>query len=269
MTMHPIDRHRYNFDPPALEGTFVRRYKRFFAEVDLPGTGRVVAHCPNTGSLRGCLLPGARALVTPAANPARKLRYTWRAIEVAGTWVGVDTSLAETLVHGALQRGLIAELADFCQLESQVTYGSEGRSRIDFLLTREVAGKRAIGAGTTIVGTQKIYVEVKNTTLMQPERWGRRGRRRRRFAAFPDAVTERGRKHLYELAHVVEQGHRAALVLCVQRSDCEGFVPAVAIDPAWSASLREVVDRGVEVYCLTGCLDARGCTLDRQLPVWL
>lgn len=258
------------FDPPAIEGIFVRRYKRFFADVELPGIGRVVTHCPNTGSLRGCLLPGARALVTPATNPNRKLKYTWRAIEVGGSWVGVDTSLAETLVQQALERGVIDELRGFHRMQSQVVYGAEGRSRIDFLLTFEVAGQRAAGARVTpVMGEQQVYVEVKNTTLMMPERWGRRGRRRRRFAAFPDAVTERGRKHLYELAHVLDQGHRAALVLCVQRSDCEGFIPAEAIDPTWTASLREVVARGVEVYALTGRFGAEGFVLDRRLPVWL
>lgn len=258
------------FDPPAISCVFVRRYKRFFAEVELACGTRVVAHCPNTGSLRGCLVPGARALVTPATNPNRKLRWTWRAINIGGAWVGVDTSLAESLARQAIEHGVIDELRGFSDIRQQVVYGVEGRSRIDLLLRREVRGQVAAGAGPApVLGTEQVYVEVKNTTLLMPERYGRCGRPRRRFAAFPDAVTERGRKHLYELAHVVREGHRAALILCVQRSDCDGFIPARAIDPAWSESLSEVVQQGVEVYALTGSFDAQGFALTRRLPVWL
>ena len=133
-------------------------------------------------------------------------------------------------------------------MTTQVAYGADGaRSRIDLLLSRGGApapGSR--GERRPYVGDERVYVEVKSTTMrLAPG-----------IAAFPDAVTERGRKHLEDLRGVVAAGHRAALVLIVQRGDCSRFAPADAIDPAWGAELRRSIAAGVEVYALRARVDA-------------
>lgn len=220
------------FEPPLRRGRLIRRYKRFFADLELEGIGEVTAHCPNTGSLRGCLVPGAPVLAHHSDDPRRRLAWTWAAVEIDGTWVGVWSARAEALVREAIEGGeLLPELAGYPTIQTQVAYGG-GRSRIDLLLGREGDPRR-------------IYVEVKSTTMrLAPG-----------VAAFPDAVTERGRKHLDDLRGVVLAGHRAALVLVVQRGECPRFAPAEAIDPAWTAALRRAIRAGVEVYALGVRLD--------------
>ncbi|MEZ4382669.1 MAG: DNA/RNA nuclease SfsA [Nannocystaceae bacterium] len=237
------------FDPPLRRGRLIRRYKRFFADLELEGIGEVVAHCPNTGSLRGCLVEGAPVLAHFADDPKRRLQWTWAAVEIDGTWIGVWSAKAEAIVAEAIAGGaLLPELAGYERMTTQVAYGADGaRSRIDLLLSRGGApapGGR--GARRPYVGDERVYVEVKSTTMrLAPG-----------IAAFPDAVTERGRKHLEDLRGVVAAGHRAALVLIVQRGDCPRFAPADAVDPAWGAELRRSIAAGVEVYALRARVDA-------------
>jgi sugar fermentation stimulation protein A len=253
------------FDPPLTRGVLLRRYKRFFVDVRLDDGTEVVAHCPNTGSLLGCLEEGAPVLLEPAKNPERKLRWTWKMVKIGRSWVGVDTSIANQLVADALQRGAIGELGGYERVVPEVKYGREGRSRIDLLLSRGgEAQKRGKGRAALLsyAGDERVYVEVKNTTLVEP-------RDGRRVAAFPDAVTERGRKHLLELADVVEQGHRAAMVFSIQRSDCEVFAPADAIDPEYGKVLREVMARGVEAYALSARIGPRELRLAKRLDIVL
>lgn len=250
------------FDPPLTEGTFLRRYKRFFVDVRLDDGQEVVAHCPNTGSLAGCLQEGARVLVEPAANPERKLRWTWKMVRIGRSWVGVDTGIANRLVADAIGAGALPALSGYERIVPEVKYGAEGRSRIDLLLSRGGEPRKKGTSRAALLsyeGDERVYVEVKNTTLVTPE-----GR-----AAFPDAVTERGRKHLGELMQVVAEGQRAAMVFSVQRSDCEAFVPADDIDPAYGRALREAVEAGVEAYALAASIGPRQVRLHRPLAIEL
>jgi sugar fermentation stimulation protein A len=251
------------FDPPLVEGRLVRRYKRFLVDVRLDDGTVVTAHCTNTGSLLGCLGEGAPVMLAPAPGKGRKLAWTWKLVRMAGTWIGVDTSLAVPLVREALVRGLLPELDGFERVVPEVRYGLEGKSRIDLLLSRggvPVSGK---GARQLFEGDDRCYVEVKNTTLSFE---GPDGARR---AAFPDAVTERGRKHLAELVEMRRRGHRAAMVYCAQRSDCADFAPADAIDPAYGEALREALGEGVEAYALAMATGPRAIRPLRRLPLIL
>ena len=204
---------------PTVEGTLIKRYKRFLADIELPSGEILTAHCPNTGSLKGCLQPGSRVVLRDSQNPARKLQYTLQTIEVSGTWVNVDTGLPEALALEAVRADKIPSLRGYESVRTQVKYGKN--SRIDLLLESEQKGK--------------CYVEVKNTTLVD----GKRG-------LFPDAVTERGRKHLVELKDMVDEGHRSVMLFIVSRNDVSSFAPAGEIDPKYAATLREVCDAGVE-----------------------
>ena len=244
------------FEPPLQQGRFLRRYKRFFMDFEGEDGTSYTAHCPNTGSLQGCLEEGAPVLVQSVDNPQRKLRYGWKAIQIGGAWVGVDTSISNRLVADAIAAGHVPQLAGYDRMISEVRYGRDGGSRIDLLLSR---GGVAAGRGKRALyeGDERVYVEVKNTTLAL----------QKGCAAFPDAVTERGRKHLLELAAVVEQGHRAAMVFCVQRNDCQRFVVADEIDPAYGESFRQALACGVEAYAFAAPVTADGVELGTPLRI--
>lgn len=229
-------------DLPTLEGRFLRRYKRFFVDVELDGGAVVVAHCPNTGSLAGCLVEGAPVVLRDTQNDARKLRYVFQAIRVGKTWVNVDTSLPNAVVFDAVERGLVPELAGYPRAEREKKYGES--SRIDLLLT----GERG----------ELCYVEVKNTTYAEGD-----------VAKFPDAVTERGLKHLNELGNMVDAGHRAVQFFLVSRGDTTSFAPAERIDPKYAAGLRRAAERGVELLAYDTSVTPRRLELRRKLEVRL
>ncbi len=245
------------FDPPLIETRFQRRYKRFFADVDaLDGVaeeGPLTVHCPNSGSMLGCVAPGIRAWISDSGNPARKLRYTLELLEVRApdvhgtpghpTRVCVNTQRPNHLVEEALCRGRLPSLAGFDRLDREVAYGAEG-SRIDLRLH---------------FGERLAYVEVKNATM------GVGGGR----TLFPDAVTTRGAKHLRELQAMVAQGHRGVLVFCAGRDDTQIVAPADHIDPAYGRALREAAAAGVEIYALRARIDNTDIELVDEVPVEL
>ncbi len=254
------------FNPPLVRGTFLRRYKPFFVDADVPGLGTVVAHCPNTGRLTGLLREGAPVLLTPMDRPDRKLKWTWTMILGDRGWVGVDTGLAPILVKEAVQGGVIPELGGYERMVPEVKYGRSGRSRIDLLLSRggelDANVRPRPRKGREVYrGDKRVYVEVKNTTLV-------RDGEGQRIGAFPDAVTQRGRKHLEELMWVLEKGWRAAMVFALQRSDCDAFVAADDIDPEYGKTLRTAMKEGVEAYAVCAQrVGAGGLCLTRRLPI--
>jgi sugar fermentation stimulation protein A len=99
------------FPEPLIPGRLQRRYKRFLSDVVLDDGTEVVAHCANPGSMLGLAQPGSRVWLSPAANPARKLRYSWELVEAGGALVGINTGRANALVGEALEAGRVPELA--------------------------------------------------------------------------------------------------------------------------------------------------------------
>ena len=207
-----------------LEGRLIQRYKRFLADVELADGSVVTAHCTNTGSMKSCWEPGDRVLLERAANPDRKLKYTWLACERPGGWVGVETGMPNRVVAEAARRDAIPGLSGLREVRTEVKYGAE-RSRIDVLASD--------GEG------RQVFIEVKNTTLKEGP-----------FVLFPDAVSERGTKHLRELQGMVREGHRAALAFFVHRTDVEAFDAAREIDPAYAAELDRAAEAGVLILPL-------------------
>jgi sugar fermentation stimulation protein A len=226
----------------ALTGRFLRRYKRFFADVELDDGSVITAHCPNTGSLEGCLVEGAPAILRDSGNPARKLRYTWQAVEIEGTWVNVDTSLPNHVVREGIESGRIRPLSGYASVRAEVRYGTG--SRIDLLLSSP--------------GRPDCYVEVKSTTLTKGT-----------TALFPDAVTSRGLKHLNELIEVVRAGDRAVQLFLIARDDVRRFAPADEIDPEYCDGLRRAADAGVEVLAYSTRVGLGGIDIARKLEVRL
>jgi sugar fermentation stimulation protein A len=219
------------FPAPLIRGTLIKRYKRFLADVllesPLPdGRREVVAHCANSGSMLTVCEPGSEVWVSPAANPDRKLQFSWELIRVGRSLVGINTMHPNKLAAEAIADGTIVELQDYATIRREVKYGRN--SRIDLLLESPAR--------------PPCFVEVKNVTLV----------RGRGFAEFPDAVTSRGAKHLDELIDQVALGNRAVMLYLAQRSDCTSFAAAHDIDPTYAKGLVKAQRAGVEVLAY-GC----------------
>lgn len=228
------------FPEPLVPGTLVKREKRFLVHVRLEGGRTVVAHTNNTGSMLGAGEPGSRVWLSPADHPRRTLKWTYELVEARpGVLVGINTLAANRLAAEAIAAGVIPELRGYGELRREVRVAGGGR--IDLLLEG--------GAG-------RCWVEVKNVTLVD------RGR-----ALFPDAVTERGRRHLAALAGRVAAGDRAAMLYVVQRRDARRLAPADAIDPAYGAALREAAAAGVEMLAWRARVTPEEIVLARALPV--
>ncbi|PLX82348.1 MAG: DNA/RNA nuclease SfsA [Desulfuromonas sp.] len=225
---------------PLLAGILVRRYKRFFADVELEDGRVVTAHTPNTGSMKQCAVPGHRVLISRADNPARKLAYTLELIRVNGHWVDTHTHRTNRVVEEGLRSGTIPELAGYA-VTPEYRYGE---SRIDFLLEGD---------------DEKILVEVKNVTLCcSPD-----------VAGFPDAVTTRGQKHLRELMEARRQGLRGVIFFLVQRGEAQAFCPADAIDPEYGSLLRQASAEGVEALAYRSVVSAEENRIGTRIPVLL
>ena len=224
--------------PPLLEGTLIRRYKRFLADVKLRNNHVVTSHCPNSGSMLACSEPGRPVYISRQNKPGRKLKYTWELIRMPASLVGVNTIVPNRLVKASIETGGVPELRGFDKVRTEVKYG--GNSRVDILLES---------------GKARCYVEVKNCTLVEDG-----------VASFPDAVTTRGLKHLVELQEQVRQGNRAVMFYLIQRMDAEVFRPADHIDRAYGVELRRAVDTGVEMLAYDVSIDLKGIRLNRKLP---
>ena len=232
--------------PPLEQGILQKRYKRFFADVTLADGNTFTTHCPNTGSMKNCLVPDSPCWFSRNDDPKRKLKGTLEITTTpGGHLVGVNTGRPNTLVKEAIENGVITELQGYDTLKTEVRYGEE-KSRIDLLLSR---------------GDQLCYVEVKNTTL--------EGDDDPTLLRFPDAVTSRGAKHLRELQLMVEQGHRAVLVFCVQHSGAEHTGVAADIDPAYAETLDQAITAGIEVLAYGCKLSEDKIVIDRKLPFGL
>lgn len=206
------------FHSRLIRGTLVQRYKRFLADVQLANGEIVTAHCTNTGSMLGCKEPGSAVYLSRSDNPNRKLAYTWEMIEINKQWVGINTMHPNRLVAEAIASGAIQELTGYTRIRSEVKVNAH--TRLDLCLESQ---------------SGSCFVEVKNVTLASEG-----------VAAFPDAVTERGTKHLRELMRLHRKGHRAAIVFVIQRPDCHAFRPADEIDVEYGRWLRKAVKAGVE-----------------------
>lgn len=232
-----------DFSQPLIPGVLVRRYQRFLADVALDDAATVTVHCPNTGSMLGCCAPGSRVWLSRAAAATRKYPHTWEIVQVdGGTLVGINTGVTSRLVREAVAAGVIDELHGYAAVRPEVRFGEQG-SRVDLLMSGP--------------GRRDCYVEIKNVTAAVHGG----------AAVFPDAVTSRGTKHLQELMLMVERGHRAALIFCIQRDDVQRVEPADDIDPLYGRTLRMARDRGVEVIAYRARVSPAGVTLYRPVPV--
>lgn len=239
------------FDQTLQSGLLIRRYKRFLADIcveeaDTPAK-EITIHCPNTGAMTGCNVPGSRVWFSTSDNAKRKYPNTWELLETPeGDWACINTALANKLTEEAINAGLVDSLNGYQSLSREVRYGDE-KSRIDILLSDHEQDHR------------NCYIEVKSVTLLTDNHVG----------MFPDAVSTRGQKHLRELMVMAEAGHRAVLFFCVNHTGIERVRPADHIDPAYGQLLRQAADKGVEVLAYSADISSTEIVLVRRLPVEL
>ncbi|WEX11565.1 DNA/RNA nuclease SfsA [Chelativorans sp. AA-79] len=229
------------FPAPLTEARLVRRYKRFLADVVLAdGTERTVS-VPNTGSMLGLTAPGSRVLLSKWNNPQRKYPYMLEIVEADGTLVGINTGLPNRLAAEAIRAGLVGDLGSYPVMKPEQRYGE--RSRIDFLLEHPER--------------PPVYVEVKNVHFM----------REKGLAEFPDTVTDRGARHLDELAAMRAAGARAVMIYVVQRGDCSRFRLCSDLDTTYAAAFARARGAGVEAFVLGCQISADAITPDRLIDM--
>ena len=230
------------FQTPLVPARLIRRYKRFLSDMTLDDGREITAHCANPGAMAGLKDPGLKCWLEPNDDPKKKLKFGWRVSELpGGHWVGIDTAVPNRVVKEALIARAVPELAGYETVRPEVKYGQ--RSRVDFLLTQP--------------DLPDAYVEVKNVHFRREDDW----------AEFPDSVTERGTRHLLELADMVAQGHRAVMFYLIQRTDCSRLKFAADIDPNYAQTLANVRAQGVEVMAYDCTISPQQVTLRNAIPV--
>ena len=225
------------FKEKLLQGTLIKRYKRFF--VDIKYKNKIItAHCPNSGSMMGLLENGNKAWFSISDNPNRKLKYTLEIIEVEKRKVGINTMLSNKIVLEALKYKKIDELVKFNQIKTEVKFSEN--TRFDFFLSNN---------------KEKCFLEVKNVTLL----------RKNKLAEFPDAITSRGKKHLDELSKAKKQGYQSYILYLIQRENCDSFKIAEDIDEDYKIAFDKALKAGVKILCYDCKLTNEEIKLNNQI----
>lgn len=209
---------------PSLScGKLIKRYKRFLADILLLNGEQITLHCPNTGAMTGCATVGDTVWFSTSDNPKRKYAHTWELTQTqTGDFICVNTQCANQLVQEALEKRWVTELAEYQTILPEQKYGMEN-SRIDFLLKAD--------------NQPDCFVEVKSTTLLTKNGLG----------MFPDAKTQRGQKHLRELATIAESGQQAVIFFAILHTGIQRFSVAKQIDPQYAALFEQARSTGVKV----------------------
>ncbi len=233
------------FEKPLIPATLIKRYKRFLADVVLPGGSETTVHVANPGAMLGLLTPGSKIFLSKSESPTRKLPYSWELVQAdfgsGPELVGVNTGHPNRIVAEAISAGLLPEAAGYTSVRREVKYGKA--SRVDFLLEGN--------------GKPPCFLEVKNVHMMR-----RPGR-----AEFPDCVSARAAKHMAELGDVVEQGSRALVVFLCQIGSAEAVSVARDIDPAYGKAFDRALERGVEATALVCRITPEEIVAERAIPV--
>ena len=209
-----------------VKGTFLDRPNRFIAHVELDGK-RETVHVKNTGRCRELLLPGAEIWLTAPGTEGRKTKYDLVTVRKEnGLLVNIDSQAPNAVVKEWLEK------QQYDAVVPEYTYGD---SRIDFYMER---------------GAERTLMEVKGCTL---EREG--------IGYFPDAPTDRGVKHLRELAKAVKDGYRAALAFAIQMDGITEVRPNIGTHPEFGTAMQEARDAGVEILFLSCHVEPDGLTV--------
>ena len=227
------------FTKSLLKGKLIKRYKRFFVDVNL-NKEIVTAHCPNTGSMKGLLNEGNEVYLLPNNNPKRKLKYGLEIIKTRKNLVGVNTHMANKIAQHALENDLIKELRKNDFIRPEVFFNKE--TRFDFLIEKN---------------GQKSFVEIKNVTLFREEY----------TAEFPDAVTSRGSKHLLTLIDAINKGYKSYLLFLVQIQNMKKFKIAKDIDAEYYNNYLIAKKAGVNFLAYRCNISTKKIFVDKKLKI--
>jgi sugar fermentation stimulation protein A len=236
------------FAEALVPARLLRRYKRFLADVELVDGQTVTAHCANPGAMEGLADAGLTVWLSRSRDPKRKLAWSWELVELdrntddgPPVLVGINTARPNRLAEEAIAAGVIPELAGYTSIRREVAYGRA--SRVDLLLANNTG--------------ERCYVEVKNAHLM----------RRPGLAEFPDTRTERGTRHLGELARMVAEGHRAVMLFVVQRGDASTFAIAADKDADYARAFIAARRDGVEAVVRSCHLTLEGIDIGPSIKL--
>ena len=225
------------FKERLLQGTLVKRYKRFF--VDIKYKNKIITgHCPNPGSMMGLLNKGNKVWFSRSDNPSRKLKYTLEIIEVGKKMIGINTLLTNKIVFEALSQEKIKNFVKFNNIKAEVKFSD--KTRFDFLISNN---------------KEKCFLEVKNVTLSRKDK----------IAEFPDAITSRGTKHLKELIIAKQRGFESYILYLIQREDCKSFRIAKDIDEDYKIAFVKALKTGVKILCYDCKLNSEEIKLNKQI----
>lgn len=245
------------FEFPLQKGKWIKRYKRFMVDLTLDDGTELTVHSANTGSMKNCYVEGGQAWFWDSKNDKRKYPHSLELTETPSGHVAcINTSRPNYLAVEAIENGTVKELQDYQTLKTEVRYGDE-KSRIDIFLSG---------------GKKDVYVEVKNTTLLEKTQNGvpgANGSTDEGIGYFPDSVSDRASKHLRELMRMVEQGHRGVIFFCVNHTGIKSVKPADHIDPVYGQLLREAAQKGVEILAYSSHIDEQEIRLTTRINVVL
>ena len=227
------------FTKSLIKGKLIKRYKRFFTDVKI-NKKIVTAHCPNTGSMKGLLDKDNEVYLLPNNDPKRKLRYGLEIIKTRKNLVGVNTHLANKIVHHGLENNLITELKNCDLIKPEVFFNKE--TRFDFLLKKN---------------KQKFFVEVKNVTLF----------RNSNTAEFPDAITSRGSKHLLTLIDAIKKGYQAYLLFLVQIQNMKYLKIAQDIDAEYYKNYLIAKKAGVNFLAYRTKINTNKIRIEKKIKI--
>ena len=211
--------------------------------------------------MKGCSEPNSASLMSPATNPERKLRYTLEMIRTPKSWVGVNTSNPPALVRELFASRTVPHWKDFDGFQAEVKINAQ--TRLDGALWKSVEQKNVKNGKLTKLEAPLHFFEIKNVSMAENVD-------NKTVAMFPDAVTERGQKHLQEMMDLMEQGFTCEMIYVIQREDCTEFTPADHIDPEYGKLLRKAVKKGLKVSALPCRLSKTEIVLQaKSLPLRL
>lgn len=226
-------------EPKLIHVKFLKRYKRFFADVVL-NKKKITSHCPNSGSMLGLLDENNDAWISKSDNPNRKLKYTLEIINDKKSNVGVNTHRANRIVEEALENKKIKELKKFTSIKREAKFSKE--TRFDFFLENK---------------NKKAFLEVKNVTLS----------RQKNISEFPDAVTTRGKKHLVHLQEAIKQGYESYLLFLIQREDSKSIRIASDIDQDYFDEIKKAKKKGVKIIAYSCKVKDNEITVSKNIKI--
>ena len=227
------------FTKALIKGKLLKRYKRFFVDIKV-NKEIIIAHCPNTGSMMGLLNENNDAWVLKNEDPKRKLKYTLQILKTSKNVIGVNTHLANKLVHEGLQNNTLLEFKNLDKIVTEKFYNKE--TRFDFLVEKN---------------KKKIFIEVKNVTLIRDGK----------TSEFPDAITTRGSKHIKTLMDAHKKGYECYVLFLVQIENCKYFKIAKDIDNEYYENYKLAKKSGIKFIAYNCKVGSKEIKIDKKVEI--